>query len=355
MKNRQNFGKRFLDWRKDGETIGWVHPKLGIHYRYSHGMIPIPNSNGQEKFKFSPTIVCLGKEKEDVPRIDCPFCSLGIWAKDATTRHQAESVILESGEGENFRSYNLGDLAGGKNVPYQKKIYAKFEGLIPWIKNGTEVTDIKEAVEVFKAPSSLVEKLIDTIDEQISMRGSPQGEPVVPEGFQLRMKKGKLLLVSESTELEWNPYPFKLRYLKKEIPQNQYKVTKLDLDIFPLTPEIMQIMMTEEEELNLDFSGKEQSLDAQTQLSIIKSVWTSRTIPFEMFLDFFQKRSGKAIEPKDVPIQSEEKEEPAPKAAPETGKKFKCGSCGETVAPMKPSNRCPECGTKMNLDEDVPF
>lgn len=356
QKSRQNFGKRITNWKKDGETIGWIHPKMGVHYRYSHGMFSLPNSGGgTDRFKYSAPVICLGKEREDIPRIDCPFCSLGVWAKDMTSKHQAESAILECGEGKEFRSYTLSDLAGGKNVEYQKRIQAKFDGMIAWIKKDTKVEDMKEAVELLQAPNSLVDKIIDTIEEQVSMRGSPMGDPLIPDGFQLRMKKGKLVLVSENNELEWNPYAFKFRYNGKEIPANQYKVTKIDIDILPLTPEIMQIMMAEEDELDLNFANKEEPTDAHTQLGMIKSIWSSRVIPFETFLKWYQERSGKVIEPKEStkPTETSAPASPPPSAPADSGKQFKC-VCGSLVVPMKPSNRCPECGVKMTLD-DVPF
>lgn len=355
-KNRKSFGKSITNWRKAGETIGWIHPKLGIHYRYTHGMISIPDASGGKRFKYTQPIVCLGKESDDVPRIDCPFCSLGIWAREISAKTQQDSVILESGEGSDFRSYTLTDLIGGKNVEFRKRLTSKFDGLIPWIKKDTVADDLKNALEIHQATSNLVEKIIDTIDEQVSMRGSPLGEPTVPDGFVLRMKKGKLFLFSESNnELEWNPYPFKLRYNKGEIPANQYKVTKLDTDIFPVTPEIIQIMIAEADELDINFEEKETPTDPKTQLGYIKSIWVSRTVPFEMFLDFYQSRSGQKFTPQDLPEREEHVSTPAPSQtqAPD-GKKFKCSACAEMVAPMKPSNRCPECGTKMQLD-DVPF
>lgn len=430
-------GNRFSSWKDKGEAVGFVHPKIGIWDRWVHGVIPSieEEKKGEMKVrKRRPN--CIGTSMEEVPNRACPMCLLQEFAqvKKGEGADGAEAILI-GGSGKDRVMIDLNDLAGEGGWMNDPK--AKQEVTFVWIDPDKvdKATSMKEAIELISGPQTLGERIFEVIDEQVKRRGEIKGDIEVPADFKLKMKKGKMFLVSdEGEEQQWTPYPFQLKFNKDAKPERKYGATKMDADLCELTPDVAQVMLTEEDELDVDFEKLNASTDADKQLAMIHSSWDCRSIPFEEFKDFYESKSGskgkasaKKAEPKKAtakkadpkkstakkadakketkPAEEEKPDaeagdfkfcsecgfknprdgkfcqgcggklasqkpspvEDAPKVEDDAGEAgegkgdvrdavddgtVRCQDCGEVVTPLKPSNRCPECGEKIS---DVSF
>lgn len=413
-------GNRFSDWKKRGETTGFVHPKLGVYTRYAHGSLPSieENKDGQAVVRRRRPN-CIGSDSSSVPNPKCPTCLLQEFSI-LKIREGADSgeVILEAGGGKDHSVMDLADLAG--DAGYMSDPKPKQEIVFAWIEpeDVSTATDLKKSFQIITGPQTLGERMFEVIQEQVQARGEIHGDVEVPEGFELKFRKGKMVLVSgDGTDVKWSPYPIKLKFRKDQMPAHKYAVTKVDRDLCELTPEIAQVMVCDPDELGVDFEKMCQPTEVIRQMEIIQSTWVSRTVPYEEFKVFVEEHLGGTItEPtkdkeearggskgKQSPPKNEPESktggkpaqvfcsecgaknspsakfcagcgaklgtsdsEPEKKAAVPKDEKeatsdevsskgsVRCPDCGEMVVPMKPSNRCPDCG-ELIKDADVPY
>lgn len=407
-RKRAKGGKRgrFSDWKKEGETVGFVHPGIGMWERWVHGSLPSveEKDDGEIQVRWRRPN-CIGQGIEEVPNGSCPTCLLQDFsARKKDGGFDGTEVVLEAGTGKDRIIYDLDDLAGDGG--YRSDPKAKKEVVLPWIPKDADTSELDKAVEIVTGPQTLGDRIIEVVDDQMKARGEVQGDIEVPEDFELRIRKGSLALVAEDEATEWSPYPLRLKYKEEARPESKYSASKYDRDICPLTEEIAQIMIAEPDELGVDFERMCAPTDFDRQMEIIESSWECRSIPFEEFKAFVEESSGKKgrrTEKKDE--RKDTKKEPAKKEpqsesggfvfCPECGFKngpdakfcqgcgqkldgpsieskseksedktdkpksdkkgqIRCKDCGDVVNPMKPSNRCPECGEKFP-EGDIPF
>ena len=409
---------KFSDWKSAGETVGFIHPKVGLWERWTHGSLPSVEENDKGETvmrKRRPN--CVGQRKEHIPHSGCPTCQLQEFAAAKIAEgFDGDEVILDGGSGKERFVLDLTDLAGAGDFRSNPKV--KSEVCFAWMPKDADTSDLKSAVEIITGPHTMGERMLEVIDDQISARGEVLGDCQVPAGFELKMRKGSLVLVSGEESTDWKPYPLKLKFKKDARPESMYSAAKMDADLCPLTPEVMQVMLAEPEDLDLDFEKMCQPTEAVRQLGIIQSAWESKSIPYEEFKAYFEERSGVKVKGKKEKVEQKEeshkktttKQEPraevaegpsnAPVFCPNCGFKnapgakfcqgcgnklvgavepkeesqeekvsakpkesakpapvkgqVRCPECGEMVEPMKPSNRCPDCGEKI-VDADVPM
>ena len=82
------------DWKDQGKTVGWIHPKIGIGERLIHGSIPSmeKNDKGEVQARFRK-YNCVG-EKDN-----CPLCLIVKWANQMIAEGiDPNEVILDGGE-----------------------------------------------------------------------------------------------------------------------------------------------------------------------------------------------------------------------------------------------------------------
>jgi len=394
----QSSSRRWSDWKKQGETIGFIHPVIGLWERWIHGSVPSIEEGDRGAEVRRRRLNCCGTKREEVPNSGCPLCRLRDFAiQKKEEGADGSEIILEAGSGKDRVIFDLNDLAGEGD--WRTDIKAKQEIAFLWIDPSKleGAVEMKNSAEIITGPQTLGERIIDVIDEQVSRRGEIHGNIELPEGFdELKFKKGKLCLETEDETIEWDPYPIKLKYNKEAKPERKYDADKMDRDLCALSPDVAQIMLASEEELDTDFERMCSPTEPEKQLEIIRSVWESRSVTFEEFKDYYtgcvgkltDGGNGKPIEP-DVgasifcphcgfknrqeakfcqgcggKVQAEiEKKDAGNKDAgkKDAGKKdvgkgeIRCSDCGEIVMPMKPSNRCPECGEKIKMENDVPY
>ena len=399
---------RYSDWKKVGETDGHIHPVIGIWERWSHGAIPSVEENKDEKEVVrNRRPNCIGTSMQQIPNNHCPMCVLKEFAIGKKKGGvDPKEIILEAGSGKTHQAYDLGEISGDGN--YMTELKAKQEVVFAWIKKDADTSDLKKSIEIISGPQTLGERIIEVVTDEIKNRGEIKGDIEVHAGWKLKMKKGNLVLISDDgeTEVDWSPYPLKLKYKEDALPATKYGVSKLDRDLCPITPEKAQVMLATPEELEIDLEKTCMPTPIEKQMEIIKSSWSSNVIPFEEFEEFFETRSGKTLDKEkkeekkteskaekptdgtifcpecgaknengakfckgcggklagkdaEKPKEKAEPKESKPKTAEEPAKKsakrWKCGACGEAVEPMKPSNRCPECGEKIDVESDTPF
>ena len=401
-------GGKFSSWRDAGETVGFIHPRLGLWERYSHGTLPSFEEQDDGTFMVRRrSIICHGQSPGDVPNSGCPTCLLQEFAQQKIAEGADEQeAILDVGKGRDRIAYTLADLAG--DAGYRNDPAARKQVVFAWIPRDAEFDDLKDAVEIITGPQSLGSRIIEVIEDEIKERGEVAGDIEVPEGFELRLRKGSLVLESDDgEEVKWAPFGFKLKYKKNETAQNKYGAFKMDRDLCAVTPEIAQVMLADSEDLEIDLEAMCSPTTVERQMEIIKSSWASRAIPFDEFEEFVEaggnggkarrndsggkkpRTAGKSGSTRAKPEGNKAfcpecgtenrkgakfcsgcgsklgggsgaaEEESKPEKSAGGGKTVLCPECGEQVVPMRPSGRCPECGVKLkqnDVDEDdVPF
>jgi DNA-directed RNA polymerase subunit RPC12/RpoP len=339
-------GAKFSGWKDDGETTGWIHPKIGIWERWCHGAVPsVEEKDGKSEMR-RRRCNCVGTTKGDIPNASCPMCQLQEFAISKLGEGcDGDEVILEAGSGKDRFVLDLNDLAGKGDYRTNPKV--KSEVCFAWIAKPDDDDDGEKKVEIITGPHTLGERILEVIEEQVAARGEMVGDCEVPEGFKLKLKKGKLVLSDGEDEIPWQPYPFKLKYKPDSQPATMYSAMKIDADLCPITPAVADVMLSGEEELDLDMKKLCGAIEADKQLDILKSSWDSRTIPYEEFEDFFRERNpSKKTKKKakddddDDPKSKKAKDDDEPKAK-------KAKNDDDDEAEEKPAKtHCPECGHK---------
>jgi len=402
-------GGRFSSWKKEGETVGFIHPMFGLWERWTHGTLPSFEEQDDGTYMVRRRAInCMATSSDKVPSSECPTCLLQEFARQKIAEgFDDDEAILDVGKGKDRIVYTLKDLAG--EAGYYTDPTARKQVVFAWIPRDKEYEELRDAVEIITGPQTLGSRIIEVIEDEIKERGEVRGDVEVPAGFELGLRKGSLVLISDDEEIKWSPFGLKLKYRKNETAQNKYGASKMDRDLCEVTPKIAQVMVADEEELGIDLERMCEPTSYDRQMEIIGSSWSSRAVPFEDFEDFARLRgktagSSRARKPKTASSRNREntgrsakdsrgvfcpecgeenragakfcqgcgsklggREKPArdsddkvddggqKKTGGEEGK-VRCPECNEMVEPMRPSGRCPECGVKLGgLDDDVPF
>lgn len=360
--NNYKSGGNKSDWKKDGKTIGWIHPGLFLCQRFVHGWLPAleqSQSDGREYIRVRK-FVC-AKDK-------CVVCDLQRWAtKKISDGAQPSDVIIAMDKS----GLDLENLSGVKKG--QNSISAREEVVIPWISR--DGRDPEHPVQIIYGTTAIAIGLRNLINSMVEDYGEERGNP------------------------EFNPYPFKLSYDKdQKNPNNKYRVERVGNDLAPSTDEVRAIFKMTGQELGIDMNRFDQVTPRADILAGLESGWANRNYPFDEFLAFLgEKRDPKpepkpTEQPKEAPavvVQSEDeidkkirllqeekakrekeakpKEEPrsfpplsTPKVTQYVDKPkveltnhdgVKCDECGGQLTKM---GRCVQCG-KLCADDDVPF
>jgi len=341
-------GGKFSNWKKEGKTVGWIHPKLGIYECQRHGAIPVESERDGKTETKRRRFVCSGK--------NCAMCALIEFAEQAVNDGADPKDVIISGGSEG--SFTLAEL-GGRGA-WQTKLYAKNEYAFAWIPRDNRKDD--SPAELIMAGEGLGYAIKSVIESEIDDRGSKKGDPLK------------------------NPYAMKLIYKKDQTPSNMYDAARVSDDIAEIDSDVKEIMDADGEDLGIDLEKITEESDPATVVEAIGSCWSSRVIPFEEFLSFIGIKIEKDDEEEKPKHRgkkkslAKEKDDDGEMVCPEcdaTGsKKFcaecgakmkkiggkkkektesnkattKCPGCGETVKPTK-FGRCPECAEKI----DIPF
>jgi len=328
---------KFLGLKKLGEAKGYLHPRIDLYERFIHGSIPTSeyDRTKEQHYTRNRRWNCLGTFSEEVPNDKCPTCLLQeFFVFKVGEGANKEEIIFDGGEKDRL---SIGDLTG--DAGYWTDPKAKQEVVFIWIPSDAKIEgEIKNAVRPESGPPTLGAGIIDVIDEQVKERGAIAGDPCISDPkFELRLRKGKMVLIDGDEVHDFNPYPFKLKYNEKAKPQDKYKVFKLDRDLAPLTDDIVQIMLASKDEIGIDMEKLTKPTDAARMMEGLKTTWVSRSVPFEEFEEFVSKKRGSKPIPQEKP-----KEEKADKPDAGSGESH-CPGCESTV--IGSGKFCPRCGT----------
>jgi len=361
-------GAKFSGWKDKGETTGWIHPTIGLWERWIHGSVPsVEERDGKTEMR-RRRCNCIGRAKEDIPNDGCPMCQLQEFASMKLNEGaDGDEVILEAGSNKDRVVLDLNDLAGKGNFRTDPKV--KGEVCFAWIaKEKDDDEDAGKKVEIITGPHTLGERILEVIEEQVTARGEMAGDCEVPEGFELKLRKGKLVLSDGDDEIPWQPYPFKLKYKEEAQPASKYSAMKVDSDLCPLTPAIIETMLSDEDDLDVGMEKLCGPTEVDKQLTILESSWDSRTIPYEEFAEFFFEKSGKKRgkakktdddddEPKAKKKTDDDDDEPKAKKKTDDdddepkAKKKKTDDDDDEPKDEKPAKiHCFECGFKNKAD-----
>lgn len=352
-------GGQFSKWRDKGKTVGWIHPRIGIHERASHGVIPSKEEKDGKVEIRNRRFNCAGK--------GCPVCALMEFAsKQISDGADKDELILDGGS---KARYTLGEIAG--HGDWRTNLEAKTEYILPWIPRDDRDDD--KPVEILTVTEGLGYAIRRVIESQQENRGEKKGDP-------LR-----------------SPYAFKLIYRKSEVPMRKYDAEKVEDDLAPIDDDVNEIFGADESDLGLDFVSLTKEGEPAKMMKAIESCWDSRNITFEEFeehagieveeegeeqedgYDEMSRKELKAfIKEKELDIkvyksmddddirekireeyeeeeeeeeeESEEEEETEEEEEEETKGKIKCPGCGEKVKVGK--KYCPECGERLDKKKE---
>jgi len=345
---RGNFtGSKYFALKKTKLEKGHLHPIVGLFERFCHGSIPIYEQyrkDGETVTKFrNRRYNCIGEERQAVPSGDCPTCLLQEFAIEMKAKgHDGKTILLE-GRDENGEpvTASLSKLAG--DAGYKGDPKAKQEIAFVWIPEGAKATDkLKESVQIATMPQTLGTAMIEVIDSEIEDRGELKGNLELPEGYELKLRKGQLTLVNGEEEHPFDPYPLKLKYDPKADPSLMYKAEKMDRDLVPVTDDVKQIMLATPDELDIDLGKMCAPDEAGEMLKGIESSWVSREIPYEVFADYVaSKTGGKATASKPAAEKSTPSSKPAESKPAAEGGSF-CAECGNNLGAG--AKFCQRCG-----------
>jgi hypothetical protein len=408
-------GAKYLNLKTDKIAKGHLHPQFGLYERFSHGSIPVyetfrTQEGGSATKMKNRRYNCLGEVREEVPNQNCPVCLLQEFSVEQIAKGADKAeVILEARDdkGQPVTS-TLSTLSG--DAGYRGDPKAKQEVAFVWIPEGAKATDNpKESIQIATGPQSLGTAMIAVIDSEVENRGELKGNLEIPEGYDLKLRKGKLTLVNGQDEHPFDPFALKLKYDPKADPSLMYKAEKLDRDLVPVTDDVVQLMLATAEELDVNLERMCSPDDPDEMMRGIESAWTSRSIPFEVFSDYVESKTGskpaaRSEAPASKPAASKTESKPAETGgfckecgnklgagakfcqrcgSPQDGSaatpapaskpaedtsidskpvRVKCEECGEDVELMVPSFRCELCGhvhsklkAQMQAQGDVPF
>jgi hypothetical protein len=338
-------GRKFSNWRDDGETTGWIHPRIGIHERDRHGAIPSEETNRDGETEIRKRFYnCAGG--------GCPLDGLGDFAGQAIDGGaDPDEVLLQGGD----IRLTLNQVAGreeGKHA-WRTRVYARREYLIPWIPAEGRADD--NPVEIITAGDALHYAISRVIERRIKEKGDERGDPMV------------------------TPYAMTLTYKEKEAPMRKYDAFHVDDETAPIDEDVKEIMDAEDEDFGINMDNLTAPGDPDQMMDSIASCWVSRVVSFDEFAEFMglKKRTIKRTETRDEPEEkpattgkvcgvcdtpikrrycpecawdSKGEEKPARK----TGKakvmkqETECPGCGEKVTPTR-FGRCPECRERVDV------
>ncbi|KXH70613.1 MAG: hypothetical protein AM326_12320 [Candidatus Thorarchaeota archaeon SMTZ-45] len=337
---------KFLGLKKLGEVKGYLHPRIDLWERFTHGGLPTVEYD-KSKDRHVPRTRrwnCLGTISEEVPNDKCPVCLLQEFSKLKIEQGtDKKEIILDGGEKARFSLYDLAGEGG-----YWTDPKAKQETVFVWIPSDAKIeAEFKDAIRPESGPQALGAAIIDVIDEEKKERGNIAGDPCIPGSqFELKLRKGKMVLIDGSEGKaddvhDFNPYPFKLKYDEKALPQDMYKAYKLDRDLAPLTDDIVQLMLASKEEIGIDMEKLTKPTDASRMMDGLRTTWISRSVPFEEFEEFVTKKRGSKPIPQEKPSEGAEE-------SSDLEERY-CPGC-ETIT-IGRGKFCPRCGTLLKKKE----
>ena len=202
----QSKASMLLDWRKDGVTLGAIHPKSKV-FAYTRLMhwVPIVRENETDtglvkKEMRKSSFVCANHLTKSASA--CPFDVLLDYIQDNSEIADDDVLFRYDTGDDNSQEITRADVFG--NGPdWKVNFNPKFEFIVPWCP-----TDEKNSDPVLmQLPAGAGKDLVATIKDR--------AEELTPE-------KGNPLCT---------PVLFKIKYNKAAKPADMYKVLKSDLDI----------------------------------------------------------------------------------------------------------------------------
>lgn len=349
--NKGGSGKRgkFSGWKEKGEAVGYIHPVLGLWFRMAHGGVPSNYTDKEGKVK--PQIrrpVCFATNKKEVPHKLCVVCQLGEWAKEKIKGGASpDEVLMQTGRGRDASVVTLADAAN--EGTWNTNLKAKPEVVFAWVPKGAAGAD---DVEIMQGPQTLGERIVDVIEEQQKDYGEVKGDVEVPPGWELKLKKGKLTLVTDQGEdVEWSPYPFRFQFRDDRDAKDKYAASKLDPNLVPIDEAVMDIFLEPDpkEAFGIDLERMCSGTEPVTVLEYMESSWDSK-FPFDEFREWYVARSGEKLPAsKSTKKGSSSDEPPAGEPPADKGKAADesvfCGQCGAKNDPGQ--KFCGKCGNKL--------
>lgn len=350
----------------DGETTGWFH-QAGLYERVVHGSIAAP------------------KDDDDADKADylfencggaaCPLCVLKEWAVRAIDDGQpSENVILSGGpKAKTSFDYTLLELSGACSDTMRKVTDTRTLVVFPWISS-TPARQADKPIVVLEGPApSFGGRIRDAIKAKQKRRGQERGDPTI------------------------NPWPLELVFDEvagKKRGADYYKVNPVDESDLEMDADARALFEADLTEHNINMDELTGAGDCDAIMDFLQRAWkcTDEGCTFDDFRGFYDKRVAKfngkpASKPetagKAKPVAGKGK--PAASKPKQTGTVCKtcdeplddgakfCKACGEKVVAASAdaddvpdtkcphckamviptsSGRCPECGKKINSDND---
>jgi hypothetical protein len=275
----------YFQWEKDGRTSGWIHPKIGWWSRIRHQSLPVPPSEGKEKWGFK-SFNCAVQ--------NCPLCQLKSFlemkmeeysskGKFNVVKHDFVILTGEDTEGK-VRNFSFVDLVEIDRERFRKAISAFNEVLIPWIR----LDDRDIPVVIITAKPSLGSEIRRIVERQIEKRGQKKGDPLI------------------------SPYAFEFNYDRKEIPSKRYAAVKLESDEAVIDDEVEKIMGMSAKKLNIDMKSLCDPDDPDEIMDLLEAIWDEDSkLTFAQFKKFRKQFAESSDDDED---KDDEEEKPKKKA-----------------------------------------
>lgn len=360
-KHASGGGGLFLNLKKAGKLIGFIHPVIGILPRKIRASA-IPTrieKDGDVEVKNRRF------NEADPPDHD-PITGLIDFAEQKIEDGVGDDTLVLNG-GQKGK-WSLGDLAQlNADANYRTSLKLKTEYVIAFVQR-TEDRPDDNPVQILFATPSLGKAIQRVIKQEMEERGSNVGDPME------------------------SPYGFRLTYDKDEGPANMYDAARVDDHVCPLDEETREILEMDGDEANVDIEVHAQPGHIGDMTHAIESTWDCDVIPFAEFKEFMgegvsgeddsqpddsskdDSASGEVDDPPpcwgeyedddadcqacDLCDECERKTKGGKKSPKKTGKgkqfgkdggKAKCPECKKLVTPNA-KDKCPNCLAKLNSD-----
>lgn len=294
----------------NNRTVGLIHPAGGIVTRKQHGMFTYTDD---DKLKWAG-FACIGKH--------CPICMLSEFA---------DYIVSED---EDFRSepvlackdnqIGFAHLIGGKNVDYRLKICDRRDQVVLlWVPIGPEFDSAQPARMMIECKAVLM-GLQKMIAEQISDCGD-EGDPLA------------------------TPYVISMSYNPNaKSAAEKYSVSRPHGRIAKITDEVQCVLDMELDELEVKSPGEFcEHPPVEKIMETLSKSWLCEDVSFDDYQSWYDEKCG--VSPKKKLKKAKAKLEKT-----EDADVVFCSECKDDVVPDADGD-CPECGSSLDSEEDIPF
>jgi len=321
---RTSGGGNFLSLKKEGQLIGWIHPKIGFYIRSVHPTLSWNENDEKGSIKYRG-FNCGGEA--------CPLCVLKEWAKEMIESDSscADDIVLSSKKGKKETDLSMSDLAGEGD--WTTKITdAKKEYAICWIPY--DEIDSEKPYKILEIKYGLFFDIKKIIDSKISDEGEQDGNPLK------------------------TPWAMKLVYDKDaKNPNDYYSAFPVSERKFPYNDEVKDVLDAEPSSDDIDLDRLTEDSYYGDQFEALNLAWyEDAPYSFADFQKYFEGEVDRKIlieadERRDERATSKKKEKKGvEKKTKSTSKNKKRNSKKED----KTENRtCDECGE--DVDDGVKF